>query len=88
MKTIPFKLPHIIIPIHKRKPPLPTFNILLIPTRIHIPRKVPIHALAMFEPAKEFPLIHIAIGVVVGAMALHKVVDEGALVHRAVGEFV
>lgn len=88
MKTIPLKIPHIIVPIHKRKPPFPTFNILLIPSCIHIPCKVPVNSLSVFQPTKELTFVDVAVWIVVGAMALHKVVDEVALVYGAVGELV
>ncbi len=88
MKAIPIKLPDIIVPIYKGKPPLPTLNILLIPTCINIPGKVSIHTLSVLEPAKKLPLIDITIRVVISPMPLHKIVNESALVHGAVGELV
>jgi hypothetical protein len=71
MKTIPLKVPYIIVSIHKHKSALPALNIFLIPTGINISCKIPINTLTMLESAKEFPLINIAVRVVVCALALH-----------------
>lgn len=88
MKAVPLKLSYIKVPIHKCKPSLPKLNIFLITSRIHITRKISIHAFTMFQPTQKLTFIHVTIRVVVRTVAVHQVVVKIALVHWAVWELV